>query len=54
MKMISLELFGDLKNIDTFHILETNIVEMKKIKNQKVQVEINDHIQNDIINLDIV
>ena len=38
MKKTSLETFGDLKNIDTFHVLEAGIVEMRKIQNEEVQV----------------
>ena len=54
MKRTSLETFGDLINIDTFHVLEADIAEMKKLQNGKVQVEFNDHVENDTSNLDIV
>ena len=54
MKMTSSETFGDLRNIDTFHILEPGIAEMRKIQNEEMQVEFNNLIENDTSNLDIV
>ena len=54
MKMTSLESFGDLKIVDLFHALEADIVEIRKIQNQDVQVEFNDDMNNDTTNLDII
>jgi len=54
MKRTLLEAFGVFKNINTFHVLKASIVEMKKIQNQEVHVELNDSIENDMSNLDIV
>jgi len=36
MKRTSLKTFGDLRNIDTFHVLEAGIAKMRKIQNQEV------------------
>lgn len=52
--MTSLESFGDLKIVDLFHALEADIVEIRKIQNQDVQVEFNDDMNNDTTNLDII
>ena len=52
--MKSSESFGDFKNIDIFHVLETSIAEIKKIQNEEVQVEFNDPVENDTSNLDII
>ena len=54
MKRTSLESFGDLRNVDAFHVLEAGIAEMRKIQNQDVQVEFNDPVENDTTNLDII
>lgn len=54
MKMTSLESFSDRRNVDTFHVLEANIVEMRKIQNQDMQVEFNDDVNNDTTNIDII
>ena len=41
-------------NIYTFYVQYLGIFEMKKIQNQKMQIEFNDHVENDISNLDII
>ena len=47
MKKTSLKSFNNLGNIDTFHVLEADIVKMRKIQNQEVQVEFKDPVEND-------
>lgn len=54
IKITSLETFGNLRYINTFHVLEANIAKMRLIQNQEVQVKYNDLVENDTSKLDIV
>jgi len=48
IKKTRVESFGDLRNADTFYVLEANILEMRNMQKQVVQVEFNDPMKNDI------